>query len=83
MNIYLIIIEGNHCGNRSDGSICHGNYIIIFYSYTYNPQAYFNIDSQVISYGEIVCEGTNFLSININSRYYVSPKINPITQLFL
>ena len=28
MNIYLIIVEGNHGADDSDGSTCHGYYII-------------------------------------------------------
>ena len=35
-----------------------------------------SIDGQVVSSGEMVCEGTYLFPININSHYYVK-KLNP------
>ena len=42
-----------------------------------------NIDGQVISFVEMVCEGRYYSPININSHYQVFQKINQITQLYL
>ena len=75
MNMSLIIIEGKYCVIDTDDSSYHGYYIIKFSSSPYTPQADFIIDGQVISSGKSVCEGTYFFSININSHYYVLPKI--------
>ena len=71
MNMYLIIREGKYGAIDTDDSSCHGYYIIKFYSLPYNLQPDLSIDGQVISSGKIVCEGTYFFPININSHYYV------------
>ena len=55
----------------TDDSSCHGYYIIKFYSSPYTLQSDLSIDGQVISSGEMICEGTYFSPININSHYYV------------
>ena len=81
MNIFLIIMEGNHGYIDDDNSKFCGYYIIKFSSYQYTLQDYLSINGQVISFGEMVCEGT-FL-ININSCYYFCKAINPITPLYL
>ena len=82
MKVSFIITEINVGAINADYSTCHGYYIIIFLS-LYTLQEDFNVDVQVISSGEMVCEGTYYLPININSHYYVSPKINQTTQLYL
>ena len=74
MNMYLIIIEVNYSTIYDDYSTWHGYYIIIFSSSPYTLQADFNIEGQVISSGEIVCEVTYYFPINTNSNYYVTPK---------
>ena len=83
MNMSLIIMEGKYGAIDADNSSCHGYYIIIYFPSPYTLQADLSIDSQVISSGEMVCEGTYFFPININSHYYVLQKINSLTQLFL
>ena len=83
MNMYLIITEVNYGNIDADEYACHGYYIIIFSSSTCTLQVYFNIYVQVIYSCEMVCEGTYYSPININSQYYVSPKINQITRLHL
>ena len=70
----LIIIERNYGAIDADYSTYHGYYIIIFSSSLYNLQVDLNIDVQVTSSGEMVCEGTYYFPINRNSHYYVSPK---------
>ena len=66
----------------TDHSSCHGYYIIRFSSSPYTLQADLSIDGQVISSGEILCEGNYFFPININYHYYVLQK-NLLTQLFI
>ena len=83
MNISLIVIKINYGAIDDDDSTCYGKYIIRFSSSTYTLQEDLNIDSHVISSGEIVFGVTYYFPININFHYYVSPKINPITQLYL
>ena len=83
MNMSLIIIELNYSTIDDDDSTCHGYYIIVFSSSRYTLKSHLNIYGQVISSGEMVCEETYNFAININSCYYVSPKINPITKLYL
>ena len=72
MNMYLIIMEGYYGAIDSDDTTCHGYYIIRFSSSPYNLQSELIIEGQVISYGEMVCEGTCFFPFNTNSHYYVS-----------
>ena len=57
MNMYLIITEGNFVAVDADDSTCNGYYIIKFSSSKYILQADVSIDSQVISYYEMVGEG--------------------------
>ena len=71
MNMSLIVTEVKYGAIDNDDSSCHGYYIIKFYSSPYTHQADLSIDGQVISSGKIVCEGTYFFPININSHYYV------------
>ena len=75
-------MEGEHGAIDADDYTCNGYYIIKVSSSPYILQADLSIDGQVISSGEIVCEGTDFFSIHINYHYYISKK-NPITQLYL
>ena len=58
MKVSLIVMEENYGAIDADDSSCHGYYIIDFYSSPYTLQSYFSIGGQVISSGEIVCEGT-------------------------
>ena len=74
INMYMIITKGNYCAIESDDFACRSYYIIRFSSYPYTLQSYLNIYSQVISSGEIVCEGNFYFPININSRCCVYPK---------
>ena len=83
MNTYLIIMEGDYVAIDADDYTCHGYYIIIFYSSPYILQADFSVDVQVISSGEMVCEGTYiFQSISILFKEFIQ-KINSTTQLYL
>ena len=70
-NIYFIILKLNYGTIDTDDTPFHGYYIIMFSLSRYTLQEDFNIDVQVISYGEIVCKGTNFFTITIHSCYYV------------
>ena len=72
MNMYFIVMEVNYDDIDACDSICNGYYIIRFPSSPYTLQADLIIDGQVISSGKMVCEGTYFFSITINSHYYVS-----------
>ena len=67
----LIIMKGNDDAIDADDSTYHGYYIIKFSSSPYTLQSDFGIDGKVISSGKMVCEGTYFFSININSNYYI------------
>ena len=71
MNMSLITMGGKYGAIDTDDSSCHGYYIIKFFSYPYTLQADLIIDGKVISSDEMVCEGTNFFTININYHYYV------------
>ena len=67
----LIIMEVKYGAiDTNDYSFC-GYYIIKFSSSQYILQEDLSIDEQVISSGGILCEGTYFFSIDINSYYYV------------
>ena len=74
MNMSLIITEGKYGDIDADYSSCHIYYIIKISSSTYTHQADLNIDCQVLSSVEKVCEGTYFFSINKNSNHYVLEK---------
>ena len=52
----------------SDDSKFHGYYIIKYYSYPNTIQSDWNIDVQLISSGEMVCEGTYYFSINTKNK---------------
>ena len=60
MNIYLIITERKYGTIDADDYSCHGYYIIKFASSPYTLQLDWGIYVQVISSGEMVCEGTYF-----------------------
>ena len=79
MKMSLIFMELNYDEIDTDNYLCRGYYIIKFSSSPYTLQGDLSIDGQVISYGEIVCEGTYFFPININSRCYVLQKTIPLT----
>ena len=74
MWMYLIIIEGNYGAIDADDYTCHVYYIIIFTSSPYTFQADLSKYGQVISSGEIVCEGTYFLNQYQLSLLYFSKK---------
>ena len=71
MNMYLIIMKDKYGAIYADDSLYHGYYIIKSSSYPNTLQADLIIDGQVIYSGEMVCEGTYFFPVNINSSYYV------------
>ena len=77
-------MEGKYGAIDTDDYSCHGYHIINFSSFTHTLQEDLNIDGQVISSGEMVCEGNHFFPININSHYYVlqiTKSINTIVSL--
>ena len=71
MNVYLIIIEGKCCDVDTGDSSWHGYYIIKFSSSPYSLQEDSSIDGKIISFGEMVCEGTYLFLTNVSSNYYV------------
>ena len=71
MNIYLIITEEKYSVIYTDDSSYHDYHITKFYSSPYTLQSDLSMDGQVITSGEILCEGTYIFPININSHYYV------------
>ena len=81
MNLSFIIMEVNHGYIDSEYSTFHGYHIIKFSSYLYTLQYNLSIDGQVISSGEMVCEGTFFSYQYQLSLFYFS-KNNTITQLY-
>ena len=84
VNIYLIITKGNDGDIDDDNTSFRGYYnIIIFSSCKYTLQADLNIDGQVISSGEMVCEGAYYLPMNIRYRYNFFQKINQIETFYL
>ena len=74
MNMYLIINAVNYGDIDDDDYACHDYYMIRLSSFAYSLQVYLNIEVQVISSGEMVCEGKYYLPININYHDYFSPK---------
>ena len=62
MNVSLIITEGNYDAIDADDYAYHGYYVIIFSSYPYTLQSYFNKDNQVVYSGEMLCKGTYYFS---------------------
>ena len=82
MNMYLIIMEGKHGAIDSYDSSCRGYHVIKFSSSTYTLQTDLSADGQVISYVEMVFEGTYFFPININYCYYVFQKTKFIITFF-
>ena len=81
MNMSLIIMEGNCVAIDTNDSSCRGYYIIKFSSSLYTLQVYLSIDGQFISSGEIVCEGTYFVPVNINYHYFVLKIIKSINTI--
>ena len=63
MNVSLVITKGNCGAVDTENYSCHGYYIIVFSSSLYILRAGLNIDGQVISSGEIVCEGNYFFQL--------------------
>ena len=82
-NMSLIIMKGKNGVIDTDDSSCHGYYIINVSWIPYTLQSDLSIYGQVISSGEIVCEGTYFFPIIINSHCYGLQKTNPLTNCFL
>ena len=76
-------MEGKYGAIDTDDYSCHGYYIINFSSSPYKFQSDFSIDGQVISSGKMLCEGTYFFPININSHYYVLRVTKSISNCFL
>ena len=67
----LVFLEGNKCDIDADDFTCNGYYVIICFPSTYTLKGHLGIYGQVISSGEMVCEGTYFFPTNINYHYYV------------
>ena len=83
MNLSFIIMEVNHGYIDSEYSTFHGYHIIKFSSYLYTLQYNLSIDGQVISSGEMVCEGTFFfLSISIIVILFFKKQYNNTIVLF-
>ena len=82
MNISLVVMEGKYGVIGTDDFSCSGYYIIKFYLSPYTLQAYLSIDGQVISSGEMLCEGTYLSPININSHYYDLQRTKSISTIF-
>ena len=83
MKVSLIITKRNFGAIDSDNSSRHGYYIIRFSSSLYTLHLDLNINGQVISSGEMVFERTYYFLIKFNYYYYVYPKMNKITRLYL
>ena len=58
MNMSLLIMEGDYGYIDADDYSCYDYYIIKISSFPYTLQADLSIDGQVISYGEMLHEGT-------------------------
>ena len=80
MNMSLIIMVGQYGAIDMYDSSCHGYYIIKFSSSPYTLKLGLIINGQVISSGEMVCEGTYFFQIKINYHYYVLQKNKSINK---
>ena len=82
MNIYWVIMEDTYGAVDADDSTCNCYYIIRFHLSRYNLQEDFSIDVQVISSGEMVCEGTYFFqSIPIPIIIIVFSKTKSISTI--
>ena len=66
----LIIMEGKYVAIDTYDSLCYGYYIIKFYSSPYTLQEDLSIYGQLISSGEIVCQGTYFFPVNISYCHF-------------
>ena len=62
MNMSLIVMEDMYGTSDTDDSTFHGYCIIIFSSSPYTLQQNLSIDGQVLSSGEMVCEGNLFFN---------------------
>ena len=80
-NIYWIIMGGKYDAIYTDDYSRHGYYIIKFSSYLYTLQEGLRVDGQVISSGEMVCEGNYLFPINIDYHYYVLQKNKSINTI--
>ena len=74
MNMYLILMEVKDGAVYTDDYSCHGYHIIKFSSSLYTLQEDLCTDGQVVFFSEIVCEGSCFFPVNINSHYYFLQK---------
>ena len=79
----LIILEEKYGAIDTDDSSFHSYYIIKISSYPYTLQSDLSIDGQVISSGEILCEGNDFFPININSNHYVLQITKSMNRIFI
>ena len=82
MNMSLIIMEEEYSAIDTDYYSCRGYYMIKVSSQTYTFQEDLSIGGQIISSGKILCEGTYFFPINMNSHYYVLQKNKSINTVF-
>ena len=82
MKMSLIITEGKYGAIDSDYYSCHSYYIIKFSLSPYTLQADLFLGGQIISSGEMVCEGNYFFPININYHYYFLQKNKSINTFF-
>ena len=78
MNMSLISMEGKYGAIDTDDYSFHGYYIIKFSSSPYTIQADLSIDAKFLSSSEMLCKGTYFFPININSNYYVLQRTKSI-----
>ena len=82
MNMHLIITEVKYGAIDANDSSCHSYYIIKFSLYPYTLQADLIIDGQVISCGQMLCEGNYFFPLNINYHYYFLRKTKSNNTVF-
>ena len=77
----LIIVEVKDGAIYIDDSSRNDYYVIKISPSPYTLQADLIIDGKVISSGEMLCEGTYFFPIDINSRYYVLQRTKSINTV--
>ena len=75
-------MEVNYGEIDTHNSSCHGYFIINFSSYTYTLQTDLSTYEHVISYREMIFEGTYLFPVNIYYFYYFLQKNKSINMIF-